>query len=121
MNIELFKKIVENLGDRYVDDFSYEHEGKTYAFKKVGDNSWDDEGKYQYKTESGQLIEINKKYKEVQSFNFGVSRSIQRSGSYFSEYDYEKDPYEMYEIVDVLIPEVIIPAHVESKWNEIKD
>jgi len=96
------------------------YDGKIYGFKGVGDDKWDDEGKYQYKYEEGQLIEMNEKYKEIQSFNFGVARSVQRSGSYFSDYNYEYDPYEFFEITEIIIPEKIIPAHTENKWNKLK-
>jgi len=116
MDIKLFSKIVKELGKLDLDDFMYEHDGKTYMFKEVGDDSWDDQGKYQYKNEEGQLIEIDEKYKEIQSFNFGVSRGVSRSGSYFTDYNYDKDPYEFYEIKEILIPEEIIPAHAENKW-----
>jgi len=119
MDIKLFSKIVKKLGESDLDDFVYEYDGKTYMFKEVGDDSWDDQGKYQYKNEEGQLIEIDEKYKEIQSFNFGVSRGVSRSGSYFTDYYYDKDPYEFFEIKEVLIPEVIIPAHTENKWNKL--
>jgi len=118
MDINLFAKIVKKLDDYHLDDFEYiDSDGKIYGFKEVGDESWDDQGKYQYKTEQGQLIEMDENYKEIQIFNFGVSRLIQRSGSYFSDYYYDYDPYEAFEIKEVLIPEKIIPAHIENEWN----
>jgi len=120
MDINLFAKIAKKLGETDLDDFSYECNGKIYGFRGVGDDSWDDEGKYQYKIEQGQLIEMDDKYREIQVFNFGVSRSIQRSGSYFSEYYYVKDPYEVFEIKEILIPEKIIPAHTENEWNRLQ-
>jgi hypothetical protein len=120
MDIKLFSKIVKKLGDTDLCDFEYTHNNKIYGFKEVGDNSWDDQGKYQYRQEQGQLIEMDEKGKEIQLFNFGVSRTVQRSGSYFSDYYYSNYPYDFYEIKEVLIPEQIIPAHIESKWDELK-
>lgn len=123
MNKELFLEIVKDLRKTSLDDYAYKHkDNKIYGFKSIGDgdDSWDDQGKYQYKTESGQLIEMDENYKEIKSFNFGVSRCVTRSGSYFSDYNYEYNPYEMYEIKEELIPEVIIPAHTELKWKRIK-
>ena len=119
MNKELFAKIVGALGETDLDDFSYEHEGKRYGFKGVGDNSWDDQGKYQFCTERGQLIEEDKNYKIVQSFNFGVERRVARSGSYFTDYHYQYEPYDAFQIVEVLVPEVVIPARIELIWEEI--
>jgi hypothetical protein len=120
MDIKLFSKIVKKLGDTDLCDFEYTHNNKIYGFKEVGDNSWDDQGKYQYRQEQGQLIEMDEKGKEIQLFNFGVSRTVQRSGSYFSDYYYSNYPYDFYEIKEVLIPEQIIPTHIESKWDELK-
>jgi hypothetical protein len=121
MDINLFARIVKKLDDYHLEDFEYINaDGKIYGFKEIGDDSWDDQGKYQYKTEQGQLIEMDDKYKEVQSFNFGVSRSVQRCGSYFSDYNFDYDPYEVFEIKEVLIPEKIIPAHIENEWNRLQ-
>jgi hypothetical protein len=121
MDITLFLKIVKRLGSHNLDDFVCTINNKIYGFKNVGDDSWDDQGKYQYKYEKGQLIETDEHYNEIQSFNFGVTRSVQRSGSYFTDYHYNNEPYEFFEIKEVLIPEEIkiIPAHTENKWNEL--
>jgi len=119
MDINLFAKIVKKLGEDCLEDFEYTYNSKIYGFKDVGDDNWDDQGKYQYKTEQGQLIEMDENYQEIQSFNFGISRSVQRNGSYFTDYNYDYDPYEMFEIKEVLVPEVIIPAHMESKWDKL--
>jgi len=119
MNITLFAKIVKKLEKNNLEDFAYTYNDKIYGFKNVGDDNWDDEGKYQYMTEQGQLIEMDKKYNEIQEFNFGVSRSVQRNGSYFTDYNYDYEPYEIFEIKEVLIPEVIIPAHMETKWDRL--
>jgi len=119
MDINLFSLIVKKLGDSDLEDFSYTHNGKIYGFKDIGSGDWDDQGKYQYKYDEGQLMEMDKKYSEIQLFSYGVTRSVQRSGSYFSSYNYDNDPYEMFEIISVEIPEVIIPAHMEDKWNKL--
>jgi len=119
MDINLFSKIVKKLDEQDFEDFKYTYNNKVYGFKEISDDSWEAEGKYQYKTEQGQLIEMNDKYKEIQSFNFGVSRSVQRSGSYFTDYHYEYEPYEFFELKEVLIPEVIIPTHMETKWDKL--
>ena len=119
MDINLFSLIVKKLGDSDLDDFSYEYDGKIYGFKDVGDSSWKDEGKYQYRYDKGQLIEMDENYREVQLFPYGVTRFVQRSGSYFSDYYYDKDPYKMFEIKEILVPEKIILAHMENKWNKL--
>jgi len=119
MDINLFSKIVKKLDNQDFEDFEYTYNNKIYGFKDITEDSWEDDGKYQYKTEQGQLIEMDDRYREIQSFNFGVSRSVQRSGSYFTDYHYEYEPYEFFELKEVLIPEVIIPAHMETKWDKL--
>jgi len=119
MNINLFAKIVKKLEKEDLENFTYTYNNKIYGFKDISNDNWDDEGKYQYKTEQGQLIEMNENYQEIQEFNFGISRSIQRNGSYFTDYNYDYEPYEIFEIKEVLIPEVVIPAHIESKWDKL--
>ena len=121
MDIGLFSKIVKHLEDYSIEDFAYvDSDGKIYGFKSVGDDSWEDEGKYQYKNEEGQLIEMNEDYDEIQTFNYGVSRNISRTGSYYTDYNYDDEPYEFFEIKEVLVPEVIIPAHTEDKWSKLE-
>lgn len=120
MDKSLFYRIVLELDNCDLDDFSYEHEGKRYMFKEVGDDSWDDQGKYQYKEEQGRLVEIDENYKELKEFNYAVSRTVQRSGSYFSDYYYDHEPYTPIEIVEVVVPEVIIPEHTKEKWVNIR-
>jgi len=117
MNKDLFLKIVASMGEDDLEDFSYKHDGKIYGFYRVDEDNREDEGKHQYKTESGVLIEMDEKYHEIQRFDYGVSRSVQRSGSYFLGYYYDYEPYDAYEIVEELIPKVIIPAHTENKWK----
>ena len=119
MDINLFSKIVKKLGKQDLENFQYIDDYIIYGFKEIGDDSWKDEGKYQYKTEQGQLIEMDDKYNEIQELNFGVSRSVQRNGSYFTDYHYEYEPYEFFELKEVLIPEIIIPAHLETKWDKL--
>jgi len=115
MNERQFLKMVVEMGKTSLDDFLYKLNEKNYAFTELDDDGWDDEGKYQYKNEKGQLIESDDEYTEIQRFNFGVSRSVQRSGSYFSEYDYTYGKWIPFEMKEVLIPEVIIPEHIEIK------
>jgi len=119
MDINLFSKIVKKLDKQDLEDFQYINDYIIYGFKEIGDDNWEDEGKYQYRIEQGKLIEMDENYKEIQSFNYGVSRSVQRNGSYFTDYNYEYEPYEFFELKEVLIPEVIIPAHMETKWDKL--
>lgn len=117
-----FLKMVALMGKEELYDYTYELNGKRYGFQEIDeDDSWDDQGKYQYKTEKGQLVELDEdNYTVLQEFNYGVRRDVQRSGSYFSDYHYEYEDYEPFEIREVEIPEVIIPAHIERREFTLK-
>jgi hypothetical protein len=64
LDINLFSKIIKKLGKTGIEDFAYQYQDKIYGFKDVGDNIWDNQGKYQYKYEQGQLIEMDKNIKK---------------------------------------------------------
>ena len=119
MNKELFLKIVEEIGNYDLEDFEYEHEGKTYIFK-CDDVEWDDQGKYQFAEEIGQLVEVDEKCKIIKRFDYGVSRDLTRSGSYFTGYETIYGECVPCEISEITIPEKVIPAHTEAKWTKIK-
>jgi len=121
MDIKLFSIIVKRLGDEDLESFEFKHDNLIYGFKITGDNQWIDDGsgKYQHKEEQGQLVEMDKNYKEIQSLKFGVSRFTTRSGSYFTGYNYESDNYEAFEIKEVLMPEIIIPAYIGTQWDAL--
>lgn len=111
-----FLKMVAQMGEVEVDDYIYELNGKRYGFYEMGEDSWEDEGKYQYKEEKCQLLQFKGEdgYETEKEFNLGVRRMVQRSGSYFSDYYYEYEKWEPFIIEEVLIPEVVIPAHTEK-------
>jgi len=117
MDIKLFSLIVKKLGDTDLDDFEYKHDNVIYGFKDVGYDEWEDDGrgKYQYKEEQGQLMSMDEKYNEIELFNFGVSRSTSRTGSYYTDYYYDSESYIPFEIKETLIPEQIILAHTLDK------
>lgn len=117
-----FLKMVARMGEKSVEEFEYESDGKRYGFYEMDDDGWDDEGKYQYKTEKGKLVQFKGEegYETEKEFNFGVSRVVQRSGSYFSDYYYEYEKWEPFIIEEVYVPEVVIPAHTELKEKTLE-
>lgn len=73
-------------------------------YKVIDAEPWDDQGKYQYKTMIVRNKETNKFYQY----------SIQRSGSYFSDYYYSTDNDPFVEAVEVEENERTI---VETYWR----
>lgn len=109
MDLEEAKKIVS-----YFDNEGwYEELGATindeeYGLDIIDDENWDDQGKYQYKDVTGILFKISED-DSVTKYDIAVTQYITRSGSYFSEYDYEYEPLDVRQLVQKIIPQQIIP------------
>lgn len=117
MQAKLLKEIVEKLSEENgsLEDLSVEVDGIAYGVTEHMIDKWDDEGKYQFTTEHGTLCSYDENYKVVDSFPIFLERGITRSGSYFSDYNYDYDDIQVYELHKVTVPEQIIPEHTETK------
>ena len=115
---EIIKGFKEN--ERTLEDNAVKIDGDTFGVTEFDDGNWEDEGKYQYNTESGRLCRYDNEYSVVEKYDIYIELSITRSGSYFSDYYYEYDNVRAYEIKKVLVPEVIIPEHYEDEKDYIK-
>lgn len=112
MDIETAKSIVSEFDkESSLEDISMEVNGVRYGVDVIEDGSWEDDGKYQYKTDIGILCTYDKNYNVVNKYNVAVISNITRSGSYFSEYYYEYEDLEVKKIIEKVIPEQIIPEH----------
>ena len=89
-----------------MEDFVFLYDGKNYSFELIGESSWDDQGKYQY-----QDVDYILKDEEGNHMNVMAEVVVTRSGSYFSEYDYEYDIPVLYTIGMKTVPEQVIPEH----------
>lgn len=83
--------------------------GANYGIKVFEEGDWIDEGKYQYRTDIGVLCEFDDKWNIVKMFDIAITSEITRSGSYFSEYNYEYDDFVVNKIIKKVIPKQIIP------------
>ena len=104
------------------EDFSFEFDEVSYDAYMVGWSSWDDQGKYQYRDITYQLVSFDKSIKEYlcnesigDRFDLFLTMSVSRCGSYFSEYVYEYEKPIIKIATIECIPEKIIPAHDEVK------
>lgn len=93
---------------------------------EIETTKWEDEGKYQYSCTTYQLVlydSILYNYpcdkNIVEEFNLYFNLPITRSGSYFSDYDYNYDRPIVLQKKTIHVPEKIIPAHDEVKMEEI--
>lgn len=109
MDLETAKKIVKQF-----DDVAWltgcEINGENYTTVLLDESDWDDQGKYQYKEEYGLLCKLDDNRNVIEKYDICVVNDITRSGSYFSEYDYENE-FRAEQIVKKVIPEVVIPEH----------
>ncbi|WP_285945755.1 hypothetical protein [Thomasclavelia cocleata] len=110
MSLEGAKKIVGEFdNESFLEDIGEEVNGANYGVKVIDEGDWIDEGKYQYRTDIGVLCEFDDKWNVVKMFDIAVTSEITRSGSYFSEYNYEYDKLVVNKIIKKVIPKQIIP------------
>ena len=109
MSLEEAKKIVGEFdNENFLEDIGEEINGTNYGVKVIDEGDWIDEGKYQYRTDIGVLCEFDDKWNVVKMFDIAVVSEITRSGSYFSEYNYEYDNLVVNKIIKKVIPRQII-------------
>lgn len=110
MSLEEANKIVGEFdNESFLEDIGEEVNGVNYGVKVIDEGDWIDEGKYQYRTDIGVLCEFDDKWNVVKMFDIAVTSEITRSGSYFSEYNYEYDKLVVNKIIEKVIPKQIIP------------
>lgn len=110
MPLEDAKKIVGEFdNESCLEDIGEEVNGTNYGVKVIDEGDWIDEGKYQYRTDIGVLCEFDDKWNVVKMFDIATVSEITRSGSYFSEYNYEYDNLVVNKIIKKVIPKQIIP------------
>lgn len=110
MSLENAKKIVGEFDkESFLEDIGEEVNGANYGVKVVDEGVWIDEGKYQYKTDIGVLCEFDEKWNVTKMFDIAVTLEITRSGSYFTDYNYDYDDLGVNKIIKKVIPQQIIP------------
>lgn len=109
-SLEDAKKIVGEFNkESFLEDIGEEVNGTNYGVMVLDEGDWIDEGKYQYRTDIGVLCEFDDKWNVVKMFDIAAVSKITRSGSYFSEYNYEYDNLVVNKIIKKVIPKQIIP------------
>lgn len=119
MSLEDAKKIVGEFdNESCLEDIGEEVNGTNYGVKVIDEGDWIDEGKYQYRTDIGVLCEFDDKWNVVKMFDIAAVSEITRSGSYFSEYNYEYDNLVVNKIIKKVIPKQIIPERTVVTLEE---
>ena len=119
MSLEGAKKIVGEFdNESFLEDIGEEVNGTNYGVKVIDEGDWIDEGKYQYRTDIGVLCEFDDKWNVVKMFDIAVTSKITRSGSYFSEYNYEHENLKVNKIIKKVIPKQIIPERTVVTLEE---
>lgn len=110
MPLEDAKRIVGAFNKKYfLEEIGEKVNGINYGIKVLDEGNWDDEGKYQYRTDIGVLCEYDKDWNLVKMYDIAVTSQITRSGSYFSDYYYEYEDLEVNKIIRKVIPKQVIP------------
>ena len=110
MSLEDAKKIVGEFdNESFLEDIGEEVNGTNYGVNVLKEGDWIDEGKYQYRTDIGVLCKYDDKWNVVKMFDIAVTSEITRSGSYFTDYNYDYEDLEVNRIIKKVIPQQIIP------------
>lgn len=119
MSLEEAKKIVGEFdNENFLEDIGEEVNGSNYGVKVLDEGNWVDEGKYQYRTDIGVLCEFDGKWNVVKMFDIAVTSEITRSGSYFTDYNYDYDDLGVNKIINKVIPKQIIPERTVVTLEE---
>lgn len=118
MDLEEAKEIVSHFDNEDL----YEELGATvngveYGLDIIDDENWDDQGKYQCKDVTGVLYKISEDGNATK-YDIAVTQYITRSGSYFSEYNYEYEPLDVRQLIQKVIPQQIIPERTVVTFKE---
>lgn len=109
IDLEEAKKIVSHFDNEdWYEELGATVNGAEYRLDIVKEDNWDDQGKYQYKDATGILYKIAED-SSIIKYDIAVTQYITRSGSYFSDYNYEYEPLQVDQLVQKVIPQQIIP------------
>ena len=119
MSLEDAKKIIAEFNNEsFLEDIGEEVNGSNYGVKVLDEGEWIDEGKYQYRTDIGVLCEFDDKWNVVKMFDIAVTSEITRSGSYFTDYNYDYEDLKVNKIIKKIIPQQIIPERTVVTLEE---
>lgn len=119
MSLEEAQEIVKEFDECVLEEVGAVLNGKKYKTELLEDENWDDQGKYQYKYQTGILCECDDQWGTVKKFDIALTLCITRSGSYFSDYYFEYEKPEVHKIVKKVIPEQIIPERTVVTIEEV--
>lgn len=110
MSLEDAKKIIKEFdNENFLENIGEAVNGIQYGIEVINKGGWEDEGKYQYRTDIGVLCEHDEKWNVLKMFDIAVTSQVTRNGSYFSEYNYDYGNLEVNKIIKKVIPKQIIP------------
>jgi len=113
---EIFQEIINGIDQEdFLEDQSVVVNDVRYYLSEVENAGWEDDGKYQYRYATYQIVNVNENYKTTKSYNAFISQSVSRTGSYYSDYYYDYLEIESYRMEVEHVPEKIIPAHNVNK------
>lgn len=105
------------------DNFELEIDGMAYSILEKNESEWTDEGKYSCADKTYQLVSYDKNKSNyicdenmIAKYDLFINQSFSRSGSYFSDYNYQYNSPTVQVAVIERIPEKVIKAHDEVRF-----
>lgn len=104
-------------------NFELEIDGVTYGILEKDKSEWTDDGKYSYADKTYQLVSYDRNVTEyictesiIDKYDLFINQSFSRSGSYFTDYNYQYDSPTVQIATIERVPEKVIKAHDEVRF-----
>lgn len=122
INKSLLKKIISQIEEEDLEELTVEVDDKKYGFGVIEDSGWEDDGrgKYYFKNTTYVLVLYSDSWNVIEKYNVIAEQSISRTGSYYTDWNYEYDKPTFKYAYEQLIPEQIIPAHTVIGLKDIE-
>lgn len=113
---ELLSRIVNQIDSENIDDEAIEVDDNRYGFSCIEEGSWEDDGRGKYYSKESTYVlglygDDEEKWDFVEKYNVIVSQFVSKTGSYYTDWNYEYDKPTFSYAKEEIIPEQIIPAH----------
>lgn len=104
-------------------NFELEIDGVTYGILEKDKSEWTDDGKDSYADKTYQLVSYDRNVTEyictesiIDKYDLFINQSFSRSGSYFTDYNYQYDSPTVQIATIERVPEKVIKAHDEVRF-----
>lgn len=121
---ELLKRIINQIDEEDIEDLTIEVDNNRYGFLCIKDDSWEDDGRGKYFSKCNKYVlglfgEGNEEWKLVEKYNVIAEQCVTKTGSYYTDWNYEYDEPTFSYACEDIVPEQIIPEHTVTVFKKL--